>query len=96
MSEDVDDIGKVEYMVSYKEATKSENSSKWLIAMEDEMKFMSLNDVWDLVQVTDGAKRVSCKWVYKTKYDTRGDVERFELQSKSCRKRFHTKRRDRL
>jgi transposase InsO family protein len=45
MSEDVDDIGKVEDPTSYKEAIKSLNSSKWQIAMEDELKSMGSNDV---------------------------------------------------
>jgi hypothetical protein len=33
---------------SYEEAIRSPHSSKWLEAMEDEMKSMSSNDVWDL------------------------------------------------
>ncbi|KAK1643194.1 hypothetical protein QYE76_060999 [Lolium multiflorum] len=75
MSEDVDDIGKVEDPTSYKEAIKSLNSSKWQIAMEDELKSMSSNDVWDLVEVPNDAKRVGSKWIYKTKYDPKGNIE---------------------
>ena len=48
MCEDENDIGKAQDPTSYKEATKSEDSSKWLVAMEDELKSMSSNDVWDL------------------------------------------------
>jgi len=33
---------------SFEEAIKSVNSSKWFAAMEDEMKSMSTNKVWDL------------------------------------------------
>ena len=33
---------------SFEEAMKSDHSSKWLEAMEDEMRSMSNNDVWDL------------------------------------------------
>ncbi|KAK1626067.1 hypothetical protein QYE76_000382 [Lolium multiflorum] len=80
MSEDVDDIGKVEDPTSYKEAIKSLNSSKWQIAMEDELKSMDSNDVWDLVEVPNGAKRVGCKWIYKTKYDPKGNIERFKAR----------------
>jgi hypothetical protein len=80
MSEDVDDIGKVEDPTSYKEAIKSLNSSKWQIAMEDELKSMSSNDVWDLVEVPNDAKRVGCKWIYKTKYDPKGNIERFKAR----------------
>ncbi|KAK1613668.1 hypothetical protein QYE76_019185 [Lolium multiflorum] len=76
MSEDVNDIGKVEDPTSYKEAIKSLNSSKWQVAMEDELKSMGSNNVWDLVEVPNGAKRVGCKWIYKTKYDPKGNIER--------------------
>ena len=93
MSEDVNDIGKVEDPTSYKEAIKSMNSSKWQVAMEDELKSMSSNDVWDLVEIPKGAKRVGCKWVYKTKFDSKGNVKRFKA---TRGKRFHTERRNRL
>jgi hypothetical protein len=49
--------------------------SKWLEAMEDEMKSMSSNDVWDLEEISKGAKTIGYKWVYKTKYDSNGNVE---------------------
>jgi hypothetical protein len=35
---------------SFEEAIRSDNSSKWLEAMEDEIKSMSTNKVWDLVR----------------------------------------------
>jgi len=63
---------------SYEEAMRSEHSSKWLKAMKDEMESMSSNGVWDLEQIPKGAKTVGCKWVYKTKYDSRGNIERFK------------------
>ena len=55
---------------SYEEAMRSPHSSKWIEAMEDEMKLMSSNHVWDLKEIPKGAKTVGCKWVYKTKYDS--------------------------
>ena len=80
MREDVYDIGKVEDPTSYKEAIKSINSSKWQVAMEDELSSMSSNNVWDLVEIPNGAKRVGGKWVYKTNYDSKGNVERFKAR----------------
>ena len=65
---------------SFKEAMESEYSSEWLNAMKDEMKSMSINDVWDLVEIPKGAKIVGSKWVYKTKRDSKGDVERFKAR----------------
>ena len=49
---------------------RSDHSSKWLEAMEDEMKSMNANKVWDLEIIPKGAKIVGCKWVYKTKLDS--------------------------
>jgi hypothetical protein len=53
---------------------KSKNSLKWREAVEEELISMSSNDVWDLVEIPDGAKRVGCKWVYKMKYDSKGKI----------------------
>jgi hypothetical protein len=55
---------------SFEEAMKSDHSSKWFKAMEDEIKSMSTNKVWDLEIIPKGAKTVGCKWIYKTKYDS--------------------------
>jgi len=44
---------------------RSAHSPKWLEAMEDEMRSMSTNDVWDLEEISKGAKTLGYKWVYK-------------------------------
>jgi hypothetical protein len=67
-------------LVSYKEVMKSENSLKWCEAMEEELRSMSSNDVWDLVEIPDGAKRVGCKLIYKIKYDSKRKIERFKAR----------------
>src|SRR3954468_23544786 len=51
-----------------------------LDVMKDEMKSMSINDVWDLVEIPKGAKAVGSRWVYKTKRDSKGDIERFKAR----------------
>ena len=64
---------------SYEEAMRSVHSLEWFEAMNDEMKSMSSNGVWDLEEIPKGAKTVGCKWVYKIKRDSRGNVERFKV-----------------
>ena len=46
--------------------------------MEDEMKSMNTNNVWDLEEIPNGAKTVGCKWVDKTKCDSKENVERYK------------------
>jgi hypothetical protein len=80
MSEDMNESVLDNDPTSFKEAMQSEFSSEWLNAMRDEMKSMSTNEVWDLVEIPRGAKTVGCKWVYKTKCDSKGNVERFKAR----------------
>jgi hypothetical protein len=63
---------------SFEEAMRSAHSSKWFDAMKDEMRYMSVNKVWNLEEIPKGAKTVGCKWVYKTKCDFNGNIERFK------------------
>jgi hypothetical protein len=53
MSEYVNDIGKMDDPASYKEAIKSKNLLKWHETLEEELKSMSSNGVWDLVEILD-------------------------------------------
>jgi hypothetical protein len=48
--------------------------------MENEIKSMSTNKVWDLEPIPKGAKIVGHKWVYKTKHDSQGNIERFKAR----------------
>jgi hypothetical protein len=59
---------------------RSAHSSEWLEAMQDEIKSINTNDVWDLEVIPNGAKIVDCKWVYKTKCDSKGNVERYKAR----------------
>ena len=43
--------------------------------MKDEIKSMEHNDVWDLVELLEIEKSIGCKWIYKTKQDSKGNVE---------------------
>ena len=64
---------------SFEEAMRSPYSSKWLEAMEDEMRSMGRNKVWELEEIPKGAKTVGCKWIYKMKYDSKGNIERYKV-----------------
>jgi len=48
--------------------------------MKEELKSMDDNKVWDLVELPKGAKQVVCKWVFKTKRDTKSNIERHKAR----------------
>ena len=48
--------------------------------MNDELKSMVQNEVWDLVELPEGYKKVGCKWVFKTKRDSKGNIERYKAR----------------
>lgn len=74
------DIGINKDPVSFSQAIESIESEKWLNAMKDELKSMEHNKVWDLVELPEGSKRVGCKWVFKTKCDSNGNIERYKAR----------------
>ena len=45
----------------------SKENLKWGKAMDEEMKSLHDNHIWELVKKPASAKLVSCKWVYKMK-----------------------------
>ena len=48
--------------------------------MKEEMNSMTSNQVWDLVELPNGVKAVGCKWVFKTKNDSLGNIERHKAR----------------
>jgi len=57
---------------TYRAAMASSDSDKWLGAMKSEMESMYTNQVWDLVNLPEGARPIECKWIYKIKPDMDG------------------------
>lgn len=66
--------------VSIEEATTCPDSSKWMQAMETEMRSLKDNDVWELVDLPAGRKTVGSKWVYKVKTGADGSIERYKAR----------------
>lgn len=74
------------------DALKSEQKSKWLSAMKEEMKSMHKNETWELCELPSDRKAIGCKWIYKTKTDAEGKVIRFKarLVAQGFTQRFGT------
>ncbi|RVW94724.1 Retrovirus-related Pol polyprotein from transposon TNT 1-94 [Vitis vinifera] len=74
------DVGLESDPTSYDQAINSENSTLWLYAMEEELKSMKDNEVWDLVELPKIIKTIGCKWIFKTKHDSKGNVEKYKAR----------------
>ena len=48
--------------------------------MKDEMKSIKDNEVWDLVEFPKGVKPIGCEWIFKTKNDSKGNIERYKTR----------------
>ncbi|PKU59678.1 Retrovirus-related Pol polyprotein from transposon TNT 1-94 [Dendrobium catenatum] len=48
--------------------------------MEDEMKSIKDNDVWDLSELPEGAKPIGYKWIFKIKRDAKGNIKRYKAR----------------
>lgn len=46
--------------------------------MHKEMKSMKENAIWDLIELPRGVKPISCKRIFKTKEDSKCNIERYK------------------
>ena len=61
---------------TFSQAMSSKECKLWYNAMKEEMNSMISNRVWNLVELPNSVKSVGCKWVFKTKKDLLGNIER--------------------
>lgn len=62
---------------SFDEAVKRE---EWVKAMNEELNALNKNQTWDIVTLPKGKKSVGCRWVYKTKFNSDGSIERHKAR----------------
>ncbi|KAL0359934.1 UNVERIFIED_CONTAM: Retrovirus-related Pol polyprotein from transposon TNT 1-94 [Sesamum angustifolium] len=60
---------------TFSQAMRSRESNLWY-----EMNSMAFNEVWDLVELLDSFKVIRYKWVFKTKKDSLGNIERHKVR----------------
>ncbi|CAI7801141.1 unnamed protein product [Closterium sp. NIES-53] len=61
-----------------KEALESSDAEEWKKAMESELKSIEENDTWELVELPEGRKASTSKWLFKIKSDANGNIERYK------------------
>ena len=74
------DLGAENDPITFSHARNCKESDLWFNAMKDEMTSMASNGVWDLVKLPNRAKTIGCKWVYKIKKDSLGNIKRYKAR----------------
>ncbi|CAI7914637.1 unnamed protein product [Closterium sp. NIES-54] len=75
-----------------KEVLESCDAEEWKKAMESELKSIEENGTWELVELPEGRKAITSKWLFKIKSDADGKIERYK--SRLVAKRYQQKKVD--
>lgn len=62
---------------SFEDAVRS---LKWREAMDREISSIEKNGTWELTDLPKGAKKIGVKWVFKTKLNERGEVDKYKAR----------------
>jgi hypothetical protein len=55
-------------------------NEQWKNAMDAEFQALLKNDTWHLVLSKPGANIIDCKWVYKVKRKSDGNIDRYKAR----------------
>lgn len=61
----------------YEDAARSK---VWQNAMDEEMLAIERNKTWELVELPEGKNVIGLKWVYRTKYNADGEVQKYKAR----------------
>ncbi|KAL5544140.1 hypothetical protein UlMin_007924 [Ulmus minor] len=66
---------------TYSDAMGCKDSSRWKLAMEEEMHSLMKNNTWELVSKPEKQRIVDCKWIFKIKEgNSPGDKVRYKAR----------------
>jgi hypothetical protein len=63
--------------INYEDAVAS---SRWRKAMDSEINSIEKNQTWTLTDLPAGAKKIGVKWLYKTKLNELGEVDKYKAR----------------
>lgn len=66
--------------LTYNQAMNSVDAEHWKSACNDEIKALTENDTWTLVDLPTGSQAIGSKWVFKIKRHTDGSIERYKAR----------------
>ena len=66
---------------SYKQAMKSPDSHRWILAIQQELDTLHYNNTWSIVPLPRSDRNiVGSKWIYKIKRDANGDIAHYKAR----------------
>ena len=71
-------VDQIEEPTTFENALSGEYSKEWKAAADLEYSALMDNQTWSLVELPEGKNVVGCKWVFRVKYDGKGEVNRFK------------------
>jgi len=66
--------------ITYEEAMSRSDATHWKRACTEEMEEFVQQKIFSSVPTPIGQKIVGCKWVFKTKLDEEGQIERYKAR----------------
>lgn len=65
---------------TYEEAIQSSLSKQWRKAMDIELKSLTENNTWDVIDKPENCDVIDSKWVYRIKRENQGKVSNFKAR----------------
>ena len=56
------------------------NVQQWVDVIDEEMAALYRNNIWDVVPIPTGQYIVGSKWIYKIKYNSKGEVSQYKAR----------------
>lgn len=81
LNQDNYEINMVEYCVptTYHDAISGPDSTKWIEAIDEELKAHKESNTWTITNKTD-KKPITSKWVFRIKKNKQGEIERYKAR----------------
>ena len=70
--------------ISFSEAAQD---GRWCASMNEELEALERNHTWAITTLPEGKKAIGCKWLYRTKYNSNGTINKYKarLVIQGCR-----------
>lgn len=65
---------------SFEEIQDRDDKEEWMYAVQEEVSALEENDTWEVVDLPQEKRAISCRWIFKIKSDSKGEIERYKAR----------------